>query len=172
MISIIKKIIISTLMMIIVMTTYSFAYSTQKYGWKTIRIPIRTNAPGYSVEISRAINEWNSIHPSVQIYYDSKAPNVIYSGYYNNNWIGYYEYYTSNGKLTRFNIYLNNNKLNGKSSKYKQGIVAHELGHALGLNDNSYKNTASLMSIYRDKNVIIKPTADDIKGVKAIYKLK
>ena len=104
-------------------------------------------------------------------YFDKKASNVIYSGSYDDSWVGCYSYYTKSGKTYKFNIYLNDRLLKDKSNNYKQSVLVHELGHALSLADNP-PEAQSIMRYDRNRNIMIVPQPDDIAGVKKQYGLK
>ena len=168
-----KNKILSILIILIFCITVisSNAYSNQQYGWPTTYIPIRdATSSQYTQVVKNSIKAWNNAVPGVKFYLSKNAPNVIYSGNYKNNWIGYYSYYTRKGKTYKFNIYLNNRLLSKKSYNYKQSTLVHELGHALSLADNP--SAKSIMRHDRNRNVLIAPTEDDKAGVKKHYKLK
>jgi hypothetical protein len=61
--------------------------------------------------------------------------------------------------------------LSNKTNNYKQSTIVHEFGHALSLADNPSEKQ-SIMRHDRNRNTIIKPQQDDIKGVKSYYGLK
>ena len=166
-----KKTLIVLTIMLIASISISDAYTLQKFGWKTTYVPIRNAAgPAYEQTIIDSINAWNRAIPEVYFYLDKNAPNAIYSGNYKESWVGYYQYYTRNGKTYKFNIYLNNRLLSKRSSNYKQSVLVHELGHALCLSDNPAERK-SIMRYDRNRNYMIKPQRDDIKGVIKAYNL-
>lgn len=72
-----------------------------------------------------------------------------------------------NGKILAFDIYYNGTKMNIRSDKENKSTAAHELGHALGLQDlyNAY-NREQIMCGYGNRRTATKPSAKDIKGAK------
>lgn len=148
------------------------AYTKQNYGSKTPTIQFKVSADKkYNDDILRSMKAWNEAVPGVSITTNKKASNVIFSGYYNTNWVGYYTWVTnSKGEVTSFNIYINEKHLNGKSDEFIQSVIVHELGHALSLADNP-PNAVSIMQYSRNRNVMYVPQKDDIEGVKNIYNL-
>ncbi len=70
------------------------------------------------------------------------------------------------GKLVRFEIKFNSDKMDGVPAIINKSTAAHELGHTLGLLDlyNS-RNKGKLMYGYTSCEAV-KPTAADIKGGK------
>lgn len=173
----IKKWIISLSIVVSVLimasSLSSYAYLNQKFGWQSTSIPIRNaTSSAYTTVVKNSIAAWNKAIPGrINIYQSSSAQNTIYSGNYADSWIGYYSYYTRNGKTYKFNIYLNNRLLASKSSNYKQSTLVHELGHALSLADNP-PTSPSIMRYDRNRNTLITPQKDDINGVKNFYKIK
>ena len=150
----------------------SSAYTIQPYGWSTTYIPIKdATSSQYTQIVKDSIAAWNNSVPGVKFYFKKKAANTIYSGSYDESWVGRYSYYTKKGKTYKFNIYLNDKLLASKSDSYKQSTLVHELGHALSLADNP-PGVISIMRHDRNRNTMIVPQQDDIDGVKKHYNLK
>lgn len=70
-------------------------------------------------------------------------------------------------EITSYNSYLNTGTPSLSKTNYGRSTAAHELGHAIGLDDLSSGN--SLMSHSRDRSLIYTPQSDDLQGVNAIY---
>lgn len=65
------------------------------------------------------------------------------------------------------NVYLNYYYTSGYSAATKQGVAAHELGHAIGLD---HTNGCVLMNPYTSSRCgITGPVTDDINGTNALY---
>lgn len=73
------------------------------------------------------------------------------------------------GRATSFTIKLNRRLLVNESDYFRQSVMVHELGHALGLGDNP-PESPSIMRYDRDRNTMISPQQDDIDGVNYYYK--
>ncbi|WP_338778568.1 hypothetical protein [Metabacillus sp. FJAT-52054] len=78
----------------------------------------------------------------------------------------FYDYQSSNYHLYHWKIKLNTHHMDGRGSTANATTVAHELGHATGLNDlYSFANTGKLMYGYSSRTVTY-PVASDISGAK------
>ena len=158
--------------MILGIPVFSDAYNNQQYGWSSPSVPVTIKvSENYKDVVKKSMMAWNNAIPEVNIYEKKNSNNVIYSGKYADSWVGYYSYYTKKGKTYKFKIYLNDRLLSNKSNNYKQSTIVHEFGHALSLADNPSEKQ-SIMRHDRNRNAIIKPQQDDIKGVKSYYGLK
>lgn len=65
-------------------------------------------------------------------------------------------------------IYLNYFRFNSSSTTVKKGTIAHEMGHAFGL--AHVKGIGSLMCTIGGGRIAHWPTADEFKGINALYK--
>lgn len=172
-----KKWIISSTfiiaLLVMVPSFFSNAYLNQNFGWQSTSIPVKNaTSSSYTTVVKNSIMAWNNAIPGgVNIYQSNTTDNTIYSGNYADSWVGYYSYYTSDGKTYKFNIYLNDKFLLSQSNNYKQSTLVHELGHAFSLADNPPQKK-SIMRYDRNRNKIYTPQSDDINGVKNFYNIK
>ena len=168
----IKKVIATLVLMMFIFPMVSLSYTNQNYGWSSPSIPIVINtSSSYKDLVKKSMTAWNNSIKEVNIYEKKKATNTVYSGTYTDTWLGCYSYYLKKDKTYKFNIYLNDRLLSGKSNNYKQSTIVHEFGHALSLADNPSEKQ-SIMRYDRNRDVMTTPQQDDINGVKKYYGLK
>ena len=78
----------------------------------------------------------------------------------------FYDYRSTNYHLYHWKIRLNTHHMDGNGPAENAATVAHELGHAIGLNDlYSFRNAGKLMYGYSSRTVTY-PVASDITGAK------
>ncbi|QNK57709.1 hypothetical protein [Paenibacillus sp. PAMC21692] len=77
----------------------------------------------------------------------------------------FYDYSSnSSGHLTTWRIKNNKSKMDGRTASANNGTAAHELGHAIGLNDlYGSPNSGKLMYGYSTRTTTV-PTSSDITG--------
>jgi predicted Zn-dependent protease len=63
-------------------------------------------------------------------------------------------------------VVMNWSLVSGYSSSKKQGLAAHELGHAFGLN---HVTSTNILMYGADTRTVTTPQADDKAGVNALY---
>lgn len=71
-----------------------------------------------------------------------------------------------NGRAGRFTIEINDDNIPSDDS-FRQSVIVHEMGHALCLDHVS--TGTSIMNTRRNRYKIVKPNADDVKGVNYAY---
>ena len=145
-------------------------------------------------QLEAAISSWNDGLSSREIRITSGAANSIIdldfaktSGDTNLNFLfskrftdsGLYKVWSydettccSNHQARTFIIYINTQLCNSsRTSNHNQGVIAHELGHALGLNDLSYssKYTDHIMNNYTNNDIYYKPVSSEISGANSIW---
>ena len=83
-------------------------------------------------------------------------------------WFGIYNAYDlkPNGRAGRFIIRINDERIRANNN-FRQSVIVHEMGHALCLDHTT--SSTSIMSYNRDRYRIIKPNADDVRGVNYAY---
>ena len=74
----------------------------------------------------------------------------------------------TNGATGKADVNLNWFYLQSDTINARRGTAGHELGHALGLDDNN-SGGAVIMNVGRNRNQVFTPQTDDINGVNSIY---
>lgn len=89
--------------------------------------------------------------------------------------MAYVRYATSGSRIVLAYMYINTAHIDDRTyldNRHFQGVLAHELGHVLGLaHENDYRPTVIIYrddSFYRDDGIYT-PQNDDINGVRYIY---
>lgn len=137
-------------------------------GSKNISYKIDTSSVNttYAGYVTEGASRWNSVGPvsfsqsstnfkgEISAYNDPDTSTVAYFG----------NYQSSNGHLTSWRIFLNITNLEKKTVEGRKVTMAHEFGHAIGLNDlKDSNNIGVLMYGYSDRNATY-PTAADKAG--------
>jgi len=154
------------------MTSIAYAYVTISYGYITAQIEVK-NRSAYSNVFDKSLTEWYYTPTPAWIKEVVVSNNSIGDGVYADGWNGQYSadslQYVFWGRATSFTISLNRRILVNESDNFKQSVMVHELGHALGLDDNP-PQSQSIMRYDRDRNTMISPQSDDIDGVNYYYR--
>lgn len=153
-------------------TVQSFAYETMTEGYYKKELLIKKSAyfdSSYSTPATDAASDWTSgLDKARTIKIATNADNTIESEAYGTSWRGLYSPFGhsggSNNTATSFVISINSSAVGDASANVKRGVIAHEMGHALGLQHPSSTNV--LMSPNRDEAKIYTPQSDDINGAK------
>lgn len=83
----------------------------------------------------------------------------------------FYDYYSnSSGHLTTWKIELNASIMNGRTAAKNEITLAHELGHAIGLNDLTTSPNNNKLMYGFSTTTATGPTTEDIKGAKEATK--
>jgi hypothetical protein len=93
----------------------------------------------------------------------------------NDNANGYTAFFINSSSVnpTTVNWYwcevkLNKTYLSGTTADYDSGVVCHELGHVMGLNENN-SNTRVIMCQAGSGRSVTTPQQDDINGINYLY---
>lgn len=159
------------------------------YGNARRNYYINSSAMNYSNIIDGAMNDWiyttSRLGITTPISYrktTSKANSVmdIYAGSYTNYPYGYAngwtEFWLYQSEVIPYHqnwgwnkVYLNIyniNKLNNSDSR--KGVIAHEMGHCFGLNENN-NNRYSIMCQMSEGRLVTESRPDDLHGINYLY---
>ena len=163
---------ITILFILIAIPTASKAYVHYRNGY--YRSIVNVNAlilqsTKYTTPYRNSMAAWNTATSRIRWGNANASQNVIRA--IDNNtytWYGIYNPYDlkSNGRAGRFIIRINDQRIPANNN-FRQSIIVHEMGHALCLGHTT--SSTSIMSYNRNRYSIIKPNADDVKGVNYAY---
>lgn len=146
-------------------TAYQYAYPYD------IQVKPQWNNYDYSSYFNTAINAWNSSPAPIWFNSTSSPSQSVYirafDYYYGNvGWDGRAYYYSATCNTPSVQLNDSNWPFNYGGQSNQAELIAHELGHHIGLNDVS--NTSVLMRS-SDYKLNPNPTQDDTNGVEAFY---
>lgn len=163
----------------------------QQKGWPTKEINLLVNTANCPIDVIPLINEaaaiWNNIAQShIKVSYggltNSTAfanPTTIYcetnfnavTGAHENYVPGAASVHTTNGVISEGIMYLNASSGDANIKKFDQSslviILAHEIGHLLGLGHSSDSN--ALMYYDGSYRTVLSVSQDDIDGISYLY---
>lgn len=164
------------LLTFLVLQTVAFGYSiiwgscnfsTNQYQLK--KYYSKEGSHDYSSEIVDAINLWNWSGANINIYtYNSSDYNLKFTSDYfgSNGWYGKCSYPVPIIRPNKAYIKLNESYHNSIGSNMTE-LIAHEIGHALRLDDSSNSNVLMRESGFKGSPC---PEWDDVCGVNSNYK--
>ncbi|CAM2773798.1 matrixin family metalloprotease [Paenibacillus sediminis] len=145
-----------------------------KYGVTTIGFNYQGTSATYNLATATGISAWKNANVDVSFeshsagetntilfYNDSYGANIGWNAQCANKPV-----HTS-GTYTKSIIDFNTSTMDSMSNAQRQGVSAHEIGHALGLDHVSDKY--QIMCTWGDGRVATSPGSDDIKGVNYLY---
>lgn len=154
-------------MVFIVGITSVFAYSLLGSKYRNSSIQYQYD----SIDSNRALNSWESRTKNVTFFESSATNQGIIMGSYNagnTGWNGIcYNILGKDGYHLRSIITGNNYYMDSMSTNERQGVYAHEIGHALGL--DHVKDTAQVMCTWADGRAVYLPGSDDVAGANYLY---
>lgn len=125
--------------------------------------------------LNDCIYTFNCALPALNYHVDSNSANTIVLDNYEESWLGLSMTLTDNfvtrlNKTSLINLY---GDLNSSTESYKawKGVLVHELGHSLGLDDNA-AHYPTLYTYGRDRAKVNYLQAPDIFTLKSLYKEK
>ena len=146
-------------------------YITGPYGYYQANIPIASYylPSGYNALYLSAMSSWGNAGMKKWSFTNLTGP--VVSGNFirvktdGGNWAGRYLVYAANGntknKTTRFEIEINTTHCT--TDPIRKSVIAHELGHAMGLADYTLITTV-LMNHDRNRSTLTTPTPSDVNG--------
>lgn len=102
-------------------------------------------------------------------YYDTSDNANAYTDFYYGSSTSPINPYTMNWSWCRIHINDYFYNYSGYSNNYKQGILAHEFGHVMGLDENNSNSNSIMCQTAYGRNVTT-PQLDDLRGINAMYK--
>lgn len=125
--------------------------------------------------VQNAIGAWNSVDANLALSTSNNNPNIhVVSTSVSASWNGMTSWTCSNGVMTNTaTISLNDYNLNNHFALI-ENVAAHELGRALGLNDENASNISLMFysdSSYLSHHIIV-PVQDDVNGIISLYGFK
>lgn len=168
---------VSVLSLTLVFTSLStnvLAYALMKDGYYQSTIPVNlSNVSSYNYNaMTYAITAWNDRDTACTVTENSSSNNYVYAVTHlpDTAW-GLYSPDARNSDpnhcVTSFSIFLNANNFEYSTSNERRSTCAHELGHAMGLDDIT--SGTAIMNIYRNRSLIYRPKNDDANGVNASW---
>ena len=139
------------------------------------RIPINVGAGIWEGNMHSSVNSWNTHVGHFVRFEHSVASNNLAVKRLNmqGSWFGMAYMWVSGGSsIVQFEIVLNHDHIVAQAinvNNYVRSIMAHELGHILGLADNPSTTSNTIMSHTRQRNIITIPQPFDIESVRIVY---
>ena len=142
-------------------------------------VPLRSfsfSSPWHTAA-NNGISNWNSRSTPVTFVTNSTSNNFVRADSHAQTWYGRIRYLEHSGSsLTRFEIDLNTRSISisptlTNLTNFATSVMAHELGHAIGLPDNPVgtATNGSIMNHARNRNSITVPTNFDVTSVNMLY---
>ncbi|AGF58214.1 hypothetical protein B0P06_003473 [Clostridium saccharoperbutylacetonicum] len=143
----------------------------------------------YVAPINNAINDWKSATGNLVSFtrtydtYEVEAQATIraksYPNYPYNDANGYTEFYNKKIDIDKVQpnycdwqyteVHLNTYRIQNYSSDLIKGVVAHEMGHTFGLDDNN-SNPGTIMCQTGSGRNVTQPQSGDVAGINYLYK--
>jgi len=163
----------------------SMRHDTQWHHSTTLRMREPTWGPTIiHAGVRNGMNNWNSRNTPVSFAFNSTSNNMIFTANLGANapW-GVIDMAVSGRNVVQFDIFLNTSRLVASNTAVTNltnsvaSVMAHELGHAVGLRDNPIGIahvgvgliTNSIMYINRNRNTLVVPTSFDVTSVNLLY---
>lgn len=160
-------------MVINVNVTSVFAYNLlgSQYRSSDIQFQYDSIKSSYQTVATSALNSWENSTDNVTFFpYYGTLEGLILGSYDAGNvgWNGMcMTTYGNDGYHLRSNIIGNEYYMDSMTSNERQGVYAHEIGHALGL--DHVTNTSQVMCTWADGRQVYLPGNDDVAGANYLY---
>lgn len=152
----------------------------RRYYW------VSSNVTGYSTPISDAFSNWINtsyipgVTTSISIYSTSTQSSSsidIYNQNFSGNTTGMTEFWLYSTQIADPSsqnwgwnkILIDCSDTSVYTTSKKTGLVAHELGHAMGLSHQPNLPSSSIMYNYDDKRTLSHPSSIDCNNINHIY---
>ncbi|MBO0603533.1 hypothetical protein I2483_17850 [Sporosarcina sp. E16_3] len=150
--------------------SYGFSIDCQHHtGTDSITYEVGPMTSAYAGYITAGANKWGTTN--VVVFYKSNSSNYIhtYSDPNSSANAAFYLYSSnSSGHLLQWAIKMNTSNMNNRSAALNNTTMAHEFGHAIGLNDLYNSNNNDLLMYGYSNRTVASPQTLDILGAKHI----
>ncbi|WP_152024031.1 hypothetical protein [Shouchella clausii] len=127
-------------------------------------------AQQYKNITSTGATRWNN-SGIVRISYSASSNNYIHQySNTNTNTVAYATAQTFNNHKSRWNIYYNHSKMNGRSAAANNTTATHELGHSIGLGDLTNSSNRNKLMYGTETRTVTTHQAADRTGAREAVK--
>jgi len=152
-------------------------YGTARIALRTYEFPsVFPMAAIWRTNMDRALTNWNNSNANVTFVVNSTSNNRVRVTTFSTVAAYGLLLSTSSGtQMTGFEVLLHHQRITNSASNLNNfitSVMAHELGHVVGLDDNPTGQTATgtIMHTNRNRNTLINPTTFDINSVNLLYR--
>jgi hypothetical protein len=149
------------------------------YAWPGTQISVRFDASVTAADdiwlenMKRGIDIWNNSATPVSFVESSSSGNEVKVDDSNPAFYGaLYPLSLSSEHLNQFLVIMNDATITRAAinlENFITSVFVHELAHAIGLADNPFNASSSIMNYGRDRNLLYAPTDFDVESISKIY---